>query len=67
MVGLGQELKMSKTHEKPLYKKIIVILCKEALEKTPNIQEMVGLGQKCKKHANHHSTRTLDLYCAKKR
>ena len=40
MVSLGQKLKKSKTCQKPLYKNIRVVLCKERLEKTPNIQEM---------------------------
>ena len=40
IVSLGQKLKMSKTSEKPFYKKNRIVLCKKPLEKTPNIREM---------------------------
>ena len=40
MVGLGRKLKMQKKCEKLFYKNIRVVLCKNPLEKTPNIREM---------------------------
>ena len=39
MNSLGQKLKMPKTCEKRFYKNIRVVLCKEPLQKTPNILE----------------------------
>ena len=44
MVSSGQKLKMPKTFQKPFYKKIRVVLCKKALEKTPNIREILKIG-----------------------
>ena len=40
MVCLDQKLKLPKTCEKPLLKKIRVVLCEKPLEKRPNIREM---------------------------
>ena len=40
MGSLGQKLKMAKTFEKPFCKSIKIVLCKQPLEKTPNIREM---------------------------
>ena len=42
MVSLGQKLKWPKTWVKRLYRKTRVVLCKKAVEKTPNIPEMRG-------------------------
>ena len=39
MVSLAQKLKKPKTCEKRFYKNIRVVLCKNPLEKTPNIQK----------------------------
>ena len=38
MVSLGHKLKMLKGCEKRFYKHIRVVLCKKAVEKTPNIE-----------------------------
>ena len=38
MVSLVQKFKMGKTIEKPFYKIIRVVLCKKALEKTPELK-----------------------------
>ena len=79
MVSLGQKLGMPKTCEKPFYKNIGVVLCKKLLEKTPNIREMRQVWKsaifakwsvwvkklKCQKDAKNHSTRILELFCAK--
>ena len=40
IVTLGQELKFQKTWQNIFYKWLTVVLCKNPLEKTPNIQEM---------------------------
>ena len=40
MVSLGQKFKWPKTCEKRFYKHVRVVLCKEPLEKTPNIREI---------------------------
>ena len=40
MVSLAQKFKWPKTCEKRFYKHVRVVLCKKALEKTPNIREM---------------------------
>ena len=42
MVSLAQKLKMLKTCEKRLFNHIRVVVWKEPLEKTPNIEEMRG-------------------------
>ena len=43
-ITLGQKMKLLKTHQKPIYKHIILILCKKTLEKTPTIREMRPFG-----------------------
>ena len=40
MVSLGQKLKMPKRCEKRLYEHIRTVVCKKALQKTPNTQKM---------------------------
>mgnify|MGYP007094275826 CR=1 FL=1 len=45
LVSLSQKWKMPKTCKTPFYKNIRVVLCKNVLEKTPNIREM---SQVCK-------------------
>ena len=40
MLGLGQNLKMPKTWEKPSYTRIRAVLCKKLPLKGPNIRQM---------------------------
>ena len=40
MASLGQKLKVPKTYEKRLYKRIRIVLCKKQVEKTANVRKM---------------------------
>ena len=40
ILNLGQKLKLQKTCQNPFYKSFRVVLCKNPLEKSPNIREM---------------------------
>ena len=53
MVSLGKKLKMPERCEKWLYDHIRVVMCKKALEKTPDIAKMAAFW-KWPKLANMH-------------
>ena len=51
ILTLAQKLKLKKTCQNPFYKWFRILLCKKALQKTPNIREMRGFWKSAIMHA----------------